>query len=283
MINKTALSLGLAVLLGTALCASARQPKGTNEPDSSSVLQRLLELAQDPSAGPAPNSRETTLAMDRATLKPPNADTSMSGAGAESQTKPGVPALQRRNPRYRVETGDALSIQFSFVPEFNQAVKVQPDGYVSLREVDDLHVQGLTTPEITERVRQKYSKILHDPVVMVTLTDFEKPYFIVGGQVTNPGKFDLRGDTTVSEAIQVAGGFTERSKDSQVLLFRKVSSDWVETKKLNLKEMLRAGNLTEDLHLQPGDMLYVPQNTLSKIQRFLPIPHPGIVINPRRF
>ncbi|HLB87164.1 MAG TPA: hypothetical protein VJK29_05875, partial [Terriglobales bacterium] len=55
------------------------------------------------------------------------------------------------------------------------------------------------------------------------------------------------------------------------LLFRRVSDDWAEVKKLNLKRMLRAGSLREDPHLQPGDMLFVPKNTISKIQPFISI------------
>lgn len=200
------------------------------------------------------------------------------GDAAESTTR--TPQLQRRYPRYLVEYGDSLSIQFAFVPDFNQSVTVQPDGYISLREAGDIHVEGLTAPEIAERVRRQYSNILQDPVVTVNLTDFDKPYYVVGGKVGHPGKYDLRGDTTVTQAIAIAGGFNDTSKHSQVLLFRKVSNDWVESTTLNVKKMLRAGNLGEDLHLQPGDMLYVPQNRISKIERFLPVPHPGVMINP---
>jgi polysaccharide biosynthesis/export protein len=91
-----------------------------------------------------------------------------------------------------------------------------------------------------------YTKILHDPVINVVLKDFEKPYFIAGGEVSHPGKFDLRDDPTLTEAIAIAGGFTESSKHSQVLLFRRVSNDWLKSKVLNVKKMFQAGNLTED-------------------------------------
>jgi polysaccharide export outer membrane protein len=282
MIGKRALILGLAVLAGGALCASARQPDDANGGNVSSALQQLVQMANT-----SPNHRAKTHAdplpsTDGASSYAPNGVASNTTGSVETRLEAGAPTLQRRYPRYRVETGDALSIQFSFVTDFNQAVTVQPDGYINLREVGDLHVAGLTAPQITARVREAYAKILNDPVVSVSLTDFDKPYFLVGGQVAHPGKFDLRGDTTVAEAIQIAGGFTDKSKDSQVLLFRKVSANWVEARKLDMKKMLRAGNLAEDLHLEPGDMLFVPQNRISKIERFLPLPHPGIILNPSR-
>jgi polysaccharide export outer membrane protein len=119
---------------------------------------------------------------------------------------------------------------------------------------------------------------LHDPVINVVIKDFEKPYFIAGGQITHPGKYDLREDVTLTEAIAIAGGFTESSKHSQVLLFRRVSHDWVEVKKLDVKNMFKTANLTEDIHLQTGDMFFVPQNRISKIQRYIPSPGVGMSI-----
>jgi protein involved in polysaccharide export with SLBB domain len=53
------------------------------------------------------------------------------------------------------------------------------------------------------------------------LKDFEKPYFVAGGRVARPGKYDLRGDTTVSQGIALAGGFLDSAKHSQVVLFRR--------------------------------------------------------------
>ncbi len=133
---------------------------------------------------------------------------------------------------------------------------------------------------MTETLRAAYSKILHDPTLTVDLKDFEKPYFIVTGEVGHPGKFDLRGDTTVTQAVAVAGGLTSSAKHSQVLLFRGVSDNWVEVKKLDLKRMLQAKNLTEDVHLQPGDLVFVPKNTVSKISSFIPRPSVGAYLNP---
>jgi len=182
-----------------------------------------------------------------------------------------VPGFQPRNPRYQVGPGDIFDLVFSFTPEFNQTVTVQPDGFVNLRDIGDLHVGGKTVPELTEMVRTSYGKILHDPVVSIVLKDFDKPHFSVGGEVNRPGKYELRADTSVMEGVAIAGGFNDRSKHSQILLFRRVSDDWVEVKKLDLKSMSKTANFREDVHLRPGDMVFVPQNAISKIKPFLPI------------
>ena len=181
-----------------------------------------------------------------------------------------TPQLQTRYPRYKIGSGDSFDVSFELSPEFNQTVTVQPDGFITLRGVGDVNVAGQNVPELTQTLKKAYSKILNDPEIVIMLKDFEKPYFIADGQVGKPGKYDLRGDVTVTAAVAMAGGFTDSAKHSQVLLFRRVSDEWVEAKVVNVKQMLKNGNLHEDLHLHPGDMIVVPKNTFSKIQRYIP-------------
>lgn len=175
-----------------------------------------------------------------------------------------------RYPRYKIEAGDTFDLSFELSPEFNQTATVQPDGFVTLRGIGDIQVQNLTVPDLTEKLRVAYGKILHDPVITVVLKDFEKAYFVADGQVARPGKYDLRGEVTLTQAIAMAGGFLDSSKHSQVLLFRKASEGWYSAKIVNVKKMERAGNLSEDPELRPGDMLFVPKNRFSKIKPFLP-------------
>ena len=192
------------------------------------------------------------------------------GASRSSETPQTGNQLQRRDARYRLQLSDVIQIDFPLTPEFAQTLTVQPDGYINLRGVGGVHVAGQTIPELTETLRRAYSKVLHNPIINVDLKDFQRPYFIASGFVSRPGRYELRQDTTVTEALAVAGGIAPGAKHSQILLFHKVSDNWASVKKLNVKQMLRAGNLSEDIHLQPGDMIYVPQNTISKIKPFVP-------------
>jgi uncharacterized protein (UPF0216 family) len=54
----------------------------------------------------------------------------------------------------------------------------------------------------------------------------------------------------------------------------------VEARVFNVKQMLGSRNLQEDPHLTPGDMLYVPQNNMSKVRRYLPTSSMGAFVNP---
>jgi len=106
---------------------------------------------------------------------------------------------------------------------------------------------------------------------------------VAAGQVAKPGKYELRSDLTLVEAVAIAGGFTENSKHSQVVLFRRVSDQLVEARLFNVKQMLQSHDLSEDAHLRPGDMIYVPQNAISKIRKYLPTTSMGTYVDPTHF
>src|SRR5437868_2372835 len=188
-----------------------------------------------------------------------------------------------RHPLYRLRSSDVVEVTFTVAPEFNQVLTVQPDGYVTLKDAGLVLAEGLNVEEFRDAVHKAYSGYLHDPQVAVALKEFERPYFVVGGEVGRPGKYELRSDTTVAEAVQIAGGLTAQAKHSQVVLFRRVNDEFMETRLLNLKKMLKESRLKEDAHLQPGDLVFVPQNTISKISRFLSKPAVSMYMNSSQF
>jgi polysaccharide export outer membrane protein len=98
------------------------------------------------------------------------------------------PQLQERHPRYRLQSGDVFELTFPFTPEFNQTLTVQPDGYINLRAAGDLYIQGKTTPELIEAVREAYAGILREPVITADLRDFEKPYFSRASRQIRPAR-----------------------------------------------------------------------------------------------
>ena len=203
------------------------------------------------------------------------------GRGPTSKESPALTGVRR--PLYRLRKSDVIEVRFTFSPEFDQTLTVQPDGFVAPKALDEIAAEGLTISELRDSIRQAYAPVLRDPEVSVVLRDFEKPFFLAGGQVAHPGKYELRSPTTVAEAIAIAGGFTDQSKHSQVVLFRKVSDGVVETHVLNIKTMLKARNLDEDVELKPGDMLFVPQNRISKIRKFLPMSSLSAFVTPTQF
>ena len=182
--------------------------------------------------------------------------------------------------RYRLTPSDVIELTFPQVPEFNQSLTVQPDGYVTLRAVGDLRVQGRTMPQLQQMLHEAYEPILRAPSITIVLKDFDKPFFVVAGEVKTPGKYELRGALTVTQALAVAGGFTTSAKHSQVVLFRRYSDDLLEVKEIDVKRMYARQDLYEDYILRPGDTLLVPRSLLSRLAPFIPVPGLGLYLNP---
>ena len=184
--------------------------------------------------------------------------------------------------RYRLQPGDVLEVSFRYSPEFNQTVTVQPDGYISLEVSGDLKVAGMTIEETRRMILRKASERLQDPVATLSLKEFQRPYFVIAGEVAQPGKIEMRERVTALQAIMLAGGMKESAKSSQVVVFRALNnSDLAEVKVLNLKSIRRTGDLENDLTLQPGDMVFVPRDKLSKIERFMKLISVAAIMAPR--
>ncbi|MFZ0319175.1 MAG: polysaccharide biosynthesis/export family protein [Candidatus Sulfotelmatobacter sp.] len=213
----------------------------------------------------------------------------VTGSAGKTAAKPeqtdgaGNLLLGGRHPLYRLNRSDVVTLSFTLSPEFDQILTVQPDGYVFLKDAGAVLAYGLTLEEFRLAVRKAYTGYLHDPQVAVALKEFEHPYFVAGGEVGHPGKYELRTDTSIIEAVQIAGGFTHEAKHSQVVLFRHVNDDLVEARIFDIKKMLKEKSLSEVPSLRPGDLVFVPQNAISKIERFLSKPDLSMYVSTTQF
>jgi polysaccharide export outer membrane protein len=241
MTNGILQACATALLLAVSLSSAAAQEKSA-----------------EPAAAAAPAAPAAPMIQNDAPVAPPAAHSSSE------------PVLEQRYPRYLLRASDVLQLTFPISPEFDQTISIQPDGFVSLKGVGDLYIAGKSLPELSESLHKVYGNFLNDPIINIEMKDFEKPYFTAGGEFGKPGKYELRGDTTVAEAVAIAGGFTEKAKHSEVLVFRKVPGGWQAATRLDVKQMLINGDLAEDVHLRSGDMIYVPKNLFSKFKEFIP-------------
>jgi polysaccharide export outer membrane protein len=258
------------------------------------ILQlAVITYAQQtiPSPAPSPGSSASPSSKTAGAESSQSQDgsrTAGSASGAITQSVKaggkGDPAFGgERHPLYRLANSDTLDVNFTFSPEFNQTVTVQPDGFVALKGAGTVLAEGFTVPQMQSAIANAYRGFLHEPEVTVSLKDFNKPYFLASGEVARPGKYELRGDLTVGEAVAMAGGFTQQARHSQVIVFRRVSADLAESHVIDLKKMLDSRDLREDLHLQAGDFIFVPQSRISKIRKFVPTNSMGWYLSPLQF
>lgn len=200
-------------------------------------------------------------------------------AAPAAPTAPQDPAAAAVESFYKLQPSDVVFVQYRYTPEYDATVSVRPDGYITLPIVGEVRVSGLTVAEARREIVKAASVRLREPELTVELKDFQKPRFVVGGEVGKPGQFELRGRTTVLEAIAMAGGLTKNSKHSQIVLFRRYDEERAVTRLINAKTLARADRAVEDPELRPGDFLFVPQNRVSKIERFVPFSSLGWLLN----
>ena len=258
-----------------------------------SLQLAVVTFAQETASSPVPVPGSSAplsgrIAVAESSQSPDRDGTGSSVNGAITQPVKaggmGDPALGgERHPLYRLTKSDVVDLNFTFSPDFNQSLIVQPDGFVALKGAGTVLVEGLTLPQLQQAVSNAYRGFLHQPEVTLTLKEFDKPYFLASGEVSKPGKYELRGDLTVNEAVAIAGGFTQQARHSQVVLFRRVSADVAEAHVLDLKKMLASRDLREDMHLRPGDFIFVPQSRISKIRKFVPTNSMSWYMNPLQY
>ena len=169
-------------------------------------------------------------------------------------------AVSAANPDIPVATstaqlrpGDSLNIALQGVPDAsNNTVQIDEQGLISLPFVGAVTAAGLSTNELSQRIRETYiSKKIYTTVdVSVSVTE---RYIYVGGEVQRPGRIVWTPDLTAAKAIQSAGGFTLYAKETAVNLVRDKAAYPIDVK-------LAQRNPAQDPRLVPGDSLQVPRS-----------------------
>ncbi len=159
-----------------------------------------------------------------ATTGAPPAGAPLSGpapiAGNAPDTMPLRPG--ETGPRdYRIGAQDLLEIQVYGIDNLKREVRVNTRGMVSLPLIGPVTVGGLTSEEAEALIAGLYAKdYLQDPQVSVFIKEFTSQRITVEGAVARPGIYPIRGDTTLVQAIALAGGQGNLPDLTEVMVFR---------------------------------------------------------------
>jgi len=179
---------------------------------------------------------------------------------------------------YILGTGDVLEISVYGQEEAGlyQTVIIRPDGKISFPLVDDIQAAGLTPKQLDELITKKLSKRIPNPEVTVSVTEFPSSEYqvYVLGEVGMPGVFPIQGEMTLLEAITMAGSPTKNAYLDKVHVVRGGLKDSTIIS-INLNNIIKRGQVNKDIVLEPGDIVYVPEQFIVKINtvidRFLPM------------
>ncbi len=195
---------------------------------------------------------------------------------ATSSASNSAPAFATRSHPYRLQPGDVVEVSYTYTPEYNSTVTIEPDGMVTLKFIGALGLSDETLETATEKVKKLAATRLNDPEVTITLREYVKPHVVISGEVNHPGSFDIHGKVTALEAIAMSGGFKDSAKQTQVLLLRKTEGDMASTHLINFKSLTSAKGATEDVELQPNDILIVPKTRFATIEPYVRLTAMGL-------
>ena len=166
---------------------------------------------------------------------------------------------------YILGAGDVINITVFDVPEYSGDFAVQADGTVNLPFFGLLNVKGLTLPQASILIRQSLASTLRRPIVTVNLAKSRPTKISITGEVTRPGVYTLETLTSLTTALQNAGGVTQSADIEQIQVLRAASRVLGTEQRaiFNLKALLESGDLQQDIVLRDGDQVFIP--TAAKV------------------
>jgi polysaccharide export outer membrane protein len=205
------------------------------------VLAPALAWGQNAAPRPPTPGRAAAPAPDAATGPGP---TPMTGATAPITTD------------YVIGPGDVLQITVWKNETLSRALPVRPDGKISMPLLHDVQAAGLTAMQLRDKIATALGEFMPNPEVAVSVTDVRSMRVSILGEVTKPGVLELRGQTTILEAIAMAGGFKDFASPSKITIIR--LDEGGKTKRIRFNYNKAVGSDDENLVLRSGDVIVVP-------------------------
>jgi len=177
---------------------------------------------------------------------------------------------------YHLAVGDSLEILYRSTPEYNQTVTLLPDGDVTLQLLGNVHLAGLTLKQAHEKVTELAAKRLRNPELSLVVKDLDKDHFVVLGEVTTPGRYELHGHITAVEALALAGGFKQTSSQSNVYLLHKTGDVYSDAVVIDYRKLRQKNTSTEMPAIQSGDVLVVTTSKFARFERIVKLGGVGL-------
>jgi polysaccharide biosynthesis/export protein len=174
---------------------------------------------------------------------------------------PAPPASSLPSSEYIIGPGDKLNIFVWRNPELTVTVDVRPDGRLSIPLVEDVVAIGKTPTQLARELEQRLAKYIKEPVVTVIAESFVGPFneqVRVIGEASQPRAIPFRTDMTVLDAMIEVGGLTRYAAGNDTVIVRTVDGKPT-TYSVHLDDLIKDGDVSSNVALQPGDILIIPQ------------------------
>jgi protein involved in polysaccharide export with SLBB domain len=177
--------------------------------------------------------------------------------------------LKPSTKAFQLGPGDRLELEILGRTGSRAVTFVCPDGKIYFDLLPGIDVWGLTLQETRQLLERELATYYERPQLAVTLTAVESKRVWVLGRLNKSGVYPLTGPMTIIEAISRAGGlFTSRFGGTTEELADLNHSFIVrggEMLPVNFQRLLRVGDTSQNLYLEPDDFIYLPSSLSSEV------------------
>lgn len=171
---------------------------------------------------------------------------------------------------YTLGAEDVIQVDVQRHPEFSGIFPVNLEGKIQYKFAGDIDVTGLNKTELEKKIKKVISTYIINPDVTVTILDYKSKVIYVLGEVAQPGKYFMRSESMpVREALVLAGLPTLSSAMRRCRLISPDKSGKAQVKYVDVYSLLYGGDLTKNIDMHAGDVLYVPATVMAKVMRVI--------------
>jgi polysaccharide export outer membrane protein len=164
---------------------------------------------------------------------------------------------------YRVGAPDQLIVTILPDPIVTETVIVRPDGRITIQLIGEVEAGGRTPDQIAAEIEERIGRYKRGARATVAVGKAESSAVTVLGEVRSPGRFALTKTTRVTEALGFMGGPTNFASIGNIRVIR-TSMDGTRVYPVNFGD-IRRGDLTTNVALEGGDIIWVPPTLLARI------------------
>jgi polysaccharide export outer membrane protein len=163
-------------------------------------------------------------------------------------------------PEYVIGPGDSIDVFVWRNADLSTTVPVRPDGRVSMPLVEDMVAVGKTPTGLARDIEAVLATFIREPTVnIIVRTTGGGSQIQVVGSVASPQGVPYRAGITVLDAIVGAGGLSEFAAGNRATIVRTAGERPLECR-VRLDDLIKNGDISQNIRLQPGDFVIVPES-----------------------
>ncbi|MEM9939350.1 MAG: polysaccharide biosynthesis/export family protein [Pseudomonadota bacterium] len=196
------------------------------------------------------------------------------GACETPQPSPYIPVMEWSHADgldapYLLAPGDEIEVVVHSAPELSRTLTINPDGRFRMPFTGPIMASARTLEQVKIGTSGALASELNDPDVDVFLIAAGSRQIFVGGEVTNPGLFDLPGQIDPLQAVIMAGGVTDAGRDDQVVLMRRLPGGDVQSAIFDLEAGINDTELARWTPLRRFDVVFVSRKRIADQNLFV--------------